>query len=53
MRTHEGRLHLMRVLPYRTLEDRIEGVVITFVDVTTPQASARPTSSRVTSACAC
>ena len=35
VRTHEGRLHLMRILPYRTLEDRIEGVVITFVDVTT------------------
>src|SRR4029077_1385345 len=33
--THEGRLYLMRVMPYRTLEDRIEGVVITFVDVTT------------------
>jgi PAS domain S-box-containing protein len=34
VRTHEGRLYLMRVMPYRTLEDRIEGVVITFVDVT-------------------
>ena len=29
----EGRRYLMRILPYRSLEDRIEGVVLTFVDV--------------------
>jgi len=34
VRTHEDRLYLMRVLPYRTLDDRIDGVVITFVNVT-------------------
>jgi two-component system CheB/CheR fusion protein len=34
IRTREGELLCMRVLPYRTLENTIEGVVITFVDVT-------------------
>ena len=29
-----GRCYLMRVLPYRTLEDRIDGVVMTFVELT-------------------
>jgi two-component system, chemotaxis family, CheB/CheR fusion protein len=29
-----GRWYLMRLRPYRTIEDRIEGVVITFVDIT-------------------
>jgi two-component system, chemotaxis family, CheB/CheR fusion protein len=31
----DGRWFLMRVLPYRTLQDRIEGVVVTFQDVST------------------
>ena len=30
----DGRWHLIRTLPYRTVEDRIGGVVITLVDVT-------------------
>ena len=30
----DGRHYLRRVLPYRTADDRIDGVVITFVDVT-------------------
>jgi len=30
----QGRWHMTRVLPYRSDEDRIEGVVITFVDIT-------------------
>jgi two-component system CheB/CheR fusion protein len=34
MTNREGRRYMMRMLPYRSLEDRIEGVVITFVDVT-------------------
>src|SRR5204863_8214699 len=34
VRTRDGRWHLMRALPYRTAEDRIEGVVLTFVDIT-------------------
>jgi two-component system, chemotaxis family, CheB/CheR fusion protein len=29
-----GQWYLMRVRPYRTVQDRIEGVVVTFVDVT-------------------
>jgi two-component system, chemotaxis family, CheB/CheR fusion protein len=32
--TREGRWYLMNVLPYRTVEDRIEGVVLTFLDIT-------------------
>ena len=32
--TESGKWYLIRVLPYRTVEDRIEGVVITLVDVT-------------------
>jgi two-component system, chemotaxis family, CheB/CheR fusion protein len=32
--TAEGHWWLRRILPYRTRDDRIEGVVITFVDVT-------------------
>jgi two-component system, chemotaxis family, CheB/CheR fusion protein len=30
----EGRSYIMGVRPYRTIEDRIEGIVITFVDIT-------------------
>lgn len=29
-----GRWYLMRIMPYRSTDDRIEGVVLTFVDVT-------------------
>ena len=32
--SEDGRWFLVRVLPYRTIEDRIDGVVFTFVDVT-------------------
>ncbi|WP_276485592.1 CheR family methyltransferase [Paraflavitalea pollutisoli] len=32
--TTEGRSFMMRVLPYRTAEDHINGVVITFFDIT-------------------
>ncbi len=32
--TRTGVWFLRRVLPYRTLDDRVEGVVITFVDIT-------------------
>ena len=31
--SHSGRGYLRRTLPYRTAEDHIEGVVITFVDI--------------------
>ena len=29
----DGRWHIRRIMPYRTQDDRIEGVVVTFVDV--------------------
>jgi PAS domain S-box-containing protein len=32
--THDNRSYMMRLLPYRTAEDRIGGVVITFFDIT-------------------
>ena len=32
--TRDGRHYLMRVLPYRTMDDRIDGVSLTFHDVT-------------------
>ena len=34
VQTRDGRWHTMRTLPYRTLDDRIDGVVVTFSDVT-------------------
>ena len=43
VQTADGRWFLMRVLPYRTGDDRIEGVVLTFLDVT----SRREAESRV------
>ena len=32
--TEDGHWHLMRVLPYRTTDNRIDGVVLTFQDIT-------------------
>jgi two-component system CheB/CheR fusion protein len=32
--SRDGRRHVIRLRPYRSLEDRIDGVVVTFVDVT-------------------
>lgn len=34
VQTTEGQFYLMRIQPYRTVENVIEGVVLTFVDVT-------------------
>ncbi len=34
VRDDAGRWYLTRVLPYRSQEDRIEGIVLTFVDIT-------------------
>ena len=31
----DGRWYTVRIMPYRTLDDRIDGVVITFADITT------------------
>jgi two-component system CheB/CheR fusion protein len=33
--THDGRWIWMRILPYRTTDDRIGGVALTFLDITT------------------
>ena len=33
VRSRDGRFFLTRLLPYRTLDDRIDGVVLTFVDI--------------------
>ena len=32
--TRDGRWYMMRLLPYRTSEDRINGTVLTFIDIT-------------------
>jgi two-component system CheB/CheR fusion protein len=32
-RAHDGRWYLRRITPYRTADQRIEGVVVTFVDI--------------------
>ncbi|RRB07846.1 CheR family methyltransferase [Larkinella rosea] len=37
--TTNGRTFIMRILPYRTAEDRINGVVITFVDISRRKAA--------------
>ena len=34
VRSSEGRYYIVRLLPYRTTEDRIEGAVMTFFDIT-------------------
>jgi two-component system CheB/CheR fusion protein len=34
VRTEEGRCYLRRILPYRTPDNKIEGVALTFVDIT-------------------
>jgi two-component system CheB/CheR fusion protein len=33
VQTRDDRCYMMRVRPYRTIEDRIEGIVMTFVDI--------------------
>lgn len=32
--THEGRWYVMNILPYRTADDRIQGAIVTFLDIT-------------------
>ena len=34
MEAEDGRIYIRRVLPYRTAENRVDGVVATFIDVT-------------------
>jgi len=35
MRSNDGRHYIVRLLPYRTTEDKIEGAVMTFFDIST------------------
>jgi two-component system, chemotaxis family, CheB/CheR fusion protein len=42
----DNRWFLMRMRPYRTLDDKIEGVVVTFVDVTDRQEAEQKWESR-------
>jgi two-component system, chemotaxis family, CheB/CheR fusion protein len=39
VRTRPGRWYAMRLSPYRTSDDRIDGVVLTFVDITERKAA--------------
>ena len=34
--THDGQWFKTRIMPYRTLDNRIDGVVVTFLDITIP-----------------
>ena len=36
--THDGRWFLVRIVPYRTQSNRINGLVITFVDISVSKA---------------
>jgi PAS domain S-box-containing protein len=50
LRDEAGRWYLTRVLPYRSGDDKIEGVVITFVDITTrkeAEEAARASEARL------
>ncbi len=44
--TRDGRWFMVRILPYRTLENVIDGVVITFTDATVAKRSRRHCGSR-------
>jgi two-component system, chemotaxis family, CheB/CheR fusion protein len=39
LQTKEGRSYIMRILPYRTVENAVDGVVVTFVDITAQKKS--------------
>jgi two-component system, chemotaxis family, CheB/CheR fusion protein len=44
IRDHANRTYLTRLLPYRTMDDRIEGVVLNFVDITERKQSEKARS---------
>jgi two-component system CheB/CheR fusion protein len=57
VRSSEGRCYIVRLLPYRTNEDRIEGAVMTFFDITLrrqaeEQARASEARMRLVAECA-
>ncbi|MGN6317408.1 CheR family methyltransferase [Trinickia sp.] len=39
LRSTDGRWYLARILPYRTTENRIDGAVLSFIDITTRRAA--------------
>ncbi|ALG91739.1 hypothetical protein TQ29_02230 [Actibacterium sp. EMB200-NS6] len=41
VQSQDGRWFMMRLRPYRTVEDRIEGVVLSFIDVTSRRETER------------
>lgn len=41
VQSQDGRWFMMRLRPYRTVEDRIEGVVLTFVDISSRRETER------------
>jgi two-component system, chemotaxis family, CheB/CheR fusion protein len=45
--SRDGRCYMMNISPYRTYEDRIDGVVITFVDITERKLAAQNLETRV------
>ena len=50
VRSNDGRYYIVRLLPYRTNEDRIEGAVMTFFDITLrrqAEEQARATEARM------
>jgi two-component system CheB/CheR fusion protein len=50
VRSNDGRCYIVRLLPYRTNEDRIEGAVMTFFDITARREAeehARATEARM------
>jgi two-component system CheB/CheR fusion protein len=47
VRTAEGHWYVRRILPYRTRDDRIDGIVITFVDITERKRAADETVRRL------
>ena len=46
IRSQDGHWYLMRMRPYRTIDDKIEGVVVTLVDVTERQEAEAKWESR-------
>jgi two-component system CheB/CheR fusion protein len=49
--SEEGRCYIRRIIPYRTEDDRIDGVVVTFTDITA-RKRAEEACVRARSACA-
>ncbi|HWU36660.1 MAG TPA: PAS domain-containing protein, partial [Candidatus Acidoferrum sp.] len=44
----DGRWFMLRILPYRTLENKIDGVVLTFTEITSVKAMEADLRQRLT-----